>query len=92
LPLNSIKNDVRAISGRKPKLGKLHDDEDITCREVDDKGLIVKMLDGELSREEEDALLFHLRNCPNCLAIVADVLFARSHFEERGKDHRINVN
>jgi hypothetical protein len=67
-------------------------EKEITCWEIDKKGLIVKMLDGKLSREEEDALLFHIRNCPNCLAIVADVLFARSHFEERGKDYRINVN
>ena len=66
--------------------------EEIKCWEIDQKGLIVKLLDHKLSSEDEDALLFHIRNCPNCLAIVADVLFARAHVEEPGKDYRINVN
>ena len=67
--------------------------EDYTCEEIDKRGLIVKMLDHKLPPEEEDALLFHIRHCTNCLAIVAEVLFARSHFEEtKGKDYRININ
>jgi hypothetical protein len=72
-------------------MGKLPLD-DYDCCEIDKQGLIVKMLDHELSTEEEDALLFHLRCCPDCLAIVAEVLFARSHFEKLGKDYNINVN
>jgi hypothetical protein len=73
-------------------LGKLPKD-DYDCEEIDSKGLIVRMLDHELSPEEEDALLFHIRHCTECLAIVAEVLFARSQFEEnKGKDYRIHVN
>jgi len=66
--------------------------DDYNCQDIDKQGLIVKMLDHELSVEEEDALLFHIRICPDCLAVVAEVLFARSHFEEEGKDYSINVN
>ena len=67
--------------------------DDLDCNEIDKKGLIVKMLDHELPVEEEDALLFHIRHCQDCLAVVAEVLFARSQFEEgKGKDYRINVN
>ena len=66
--------------------------DDLSCLSVDKEGLIVKMLDGELTTEVEDALLFHLRHCTTCLAIVADVLFARSQFEQKGKDYTIHVN
>ena len=72
-------------------MGKLPVD-DYNCRDIDKQGLIVKMLDHQLSPEEEDALLFHIRLCPDCLAVVAEVLFARSHLENNGKDYRINVN
>ena len=67
--------------------------EDYSCEEIDRKGLIVKMLDHELSVEEEDALLFHIRHCTTCLAVVAEVLFARSQLENsKGKDYRVNIN
>lgn len=74
-------------------MGKLPID-DYNCEEIDNKGLIVKMLDHELSAVEEDALLFHIRHCTDCLAVVAEVLFARSQFDDqtKGKDYRINVN
>ena len=68
---------------------------ELSCWEIDEKGLIVKLLDHKLSSEEEDDLLFHIRHCTNCLAVVADVLFARSHLQEPGpggKDYRININ
>ena len=66
--------------------------EDYDCQEIDTKGLIVKMLDHKLRADEEDVLLFHIRHCTDCLAIVADVLLARSQFEKKGKDYIINVN
>ena len=66
--------------------------DDLSCREIDEDGLIVKMLDGELTTVVEDSLLFHLKHCTTCLAIVADVLFARSQFEQKGKDYTIHVN
>ena len=66
--------------------------EDLSCWEVDKEGLIVRMLDGELTSDVEDVLLFHLKHCTACLAIVADVLFARSQFEQKGKDYTIHVN
>jgi hypothetical protein len=72
-------------------MGKLPE-EDLKCLEIDQHGLIVKMLDHKLSQAQEDALLFHIRHCSDCLAIVADVLFARSQFEEKGKDYTVNVN
>ena len=71
-------------------MGKLP--EDLKCWEIDQHGLIVKMLDHKLDQAEEDALLFHIKHCPDCLAIVADVLFARGQFEEKGKDYTIHVN
>ena len=72
-------------------MGKMPED-DFKCWEIDKDGLIVKMLDHELTMDEEDALLFHIRHCTTCLAVVADILFARSQLEEKGKDYTINVN
>ena len=66
--------------------------KDFSCRDIDRDGMIVKMLDHKLTEEDEDLLLFHIRNCNDCMSIVADVLFARSQFEEKGKDYNINVN
>jgi hypothetical protein len=79
------------VTRREPQLGK-DSYNDYNCREIDTKGLIVKMLDHELSVEQEDALLFHIRHCTDCMAIVADILFTRSQFEKRGKDYTFHVN
>ena len=73
-------------------MGKLPNQE-MSCWEIDEKGLIVKLLDHQLEQDVEDDLLFHIRHCPTCLAVVADVLFTRGHLEDsKGKDYRINVN
>ncbi len=67
--------------------------KEMSCWDIDKKGMIVKLLDHKLSQAEEDDLLFHIRHCPTCLAVVADVLFARGHLEHtKGTDYRININ
>jgi hypothetical protein len=45
------------------------------CRAAREEGLIIRLLDGELSPSEEHRVLTHLRTCPDCLGLAADLLY-----------------
>jgi len=51
------------------KLGEL-------CRRVTEEGIIMQLLDGELSLAQENFWLDHIRNCKDCLALAADLVWA----------------
>lgn len=44
------------------------------CHAIREEGLLVSLLDGELQTAQENRILTHLRMCPECLGVVADLL------------------
>ncbi len=46
----------------------------LKCSEVGTRKILRALLYHELSLQEEDRLLAHLRRCPHCLSIMAAVL------------------
>ena len=52
------------------------------CHAVREEGLLIRLLDGELSTSDENKVLAHLRTCHECLGLVADLLYT----DERLKD------
>jgi len=45
------------------------------CKRVVDDGIILSLIDGELTPEQENFWLEHIRNCRECLALAADVVW-----------------
>jgi len=52
------------------------------CHAIREEGLLIKLLDGELSSAEEARVLAHLRSCVGCLGVVADLLYTDSRLKE----------
>jgi putative nucleotidyltransferase with HDIG domain len=52
------------------------------CKPIKEQGLLIHLLDGELSPAEEHKILTHLRTCPDCLGLTADLLYT----DDRLKD------
>ncbi len=52
------------------------------CRAIREEGLIIRLLDGDLSPTEEHAVLTHLRTCHECLGLTADLLYTDSRLQE----------
>lgn len=46
----------------------------LKCSEVGTREILRALLHHELSPQDEDRLLAHLRSCPQCLSIMAAVL------------------
>jgi len=52
------------------------------CHAIRDEGLLVRLLDGDLSPTEEHKVLTHLRTCHECLGLTADLLYTDDRLKE----------
>ncbi|MBU1023580.1 HD domain-containing protein [bacterium] len=48
------------------------------CRQFQEDGVALSLLEHELSSELEDFWLAHIQHCEECMAVLADVLYAES--------------
>ncbi len=46
----------------------------LTCSEVGRRSVLKKLLSHEMEGDLEDRVLAHLRKCPSCLSLMAEVL------------------
>ncbi len=56
----------------------------LKCSEVGKPDVLEALIAHKLSPEDEDRVLAHLKTCPDCLSIMAVVLFD-SKFKESGQ-------
>ncbi len=52
------------------------------CHAIREEGLLIRLLDGELSPTEEHKVLTHLRTCHECLGLTADLLYTDTRLKE----------
>ena len=57
------------------------------CKPIKEQGLLIRLLDGELSPTDEHRVLTHLRTCPECLGVTADLLYTDERLKELFKRH-----
>jgi len=58
------------------------------CRAIREEGLLIRLLDGELSPTEEHKVLTHLRTCHECLGLTADLLYTDDRLIDMFARHR----